>query len=135
MDYVKKIRVLVVDDMLFMREMMVSAIKKVFPDFEVEVASNGADAQKKMEYEPFNLVLCDWEMPDIKGNELLQWLRSHQSRAINATPFIMVTAKSDRAAIVEALKLGVNDYILKPLTVDLLGKKIRTILFEGDKKN
>ncbi|MCL4492290.1 MAG: response regulator [Nitrospirae bacterium] len=131
----KKIRILIVDDMLLMREMMVSSVRKIFPDFEIDVSSSVADAKKKMEYEPFSLVLCDWEMPDVKGNELLRWMRSHPSRALNAAPFIMVTARNDKEAIVEAVKLGVTDYVIKPLTVDLLSKKIRTILFEGGKKD
>ncbi|MEW6115879.1 MAG: response regulator [Nitrospirota bacterium] len=124
----KKYRVLVVEDMLFMRDMIVSFIRKIFPDIEVDVANNGADAQKKMEIAPPDLILCDWEMPDIKGNELLRWMRNHHSSAISAMPFIMVTAKREREAILEAKELGVTDYVIKPLTIDLLSSKIKAVL-------
>lgn len=124
----KKHRILVVDDMLFMRDMMVSFIRKSFPHIEVEVSANGADAQSKMEVTPPDLILCDWELPDIKGNELLRWIRSHHSSALSTKPFIMVTARRDKEAILEAKELGVTDYIIKPLTMDVLNSKIKTVL-------
>ena len=62
----------------------------------------------------------------MKGNELLQWLRRHP--IMGRTPFIMVTAKNTKEDIIEAKELGADDYIIKPLTIEVLSKKINAIL-------
>lgn len=117
----KKYRVLVADDMIFIREMVKKSLEEIFPDVETHVASNGAEAKKKIEVYCPDLIICDWEMPDMKGNELLRWLREHP--IFNSRPFIMLTANRGRECIEEARDLGVTDYIIKPLTIDVLKKK------------
>lgn len=117
--------------MLFMRELIARALNSAFPDAKTDTAINGADAKRKIELSPYDLILCDWEMPDIKGNELLIWLREHP--IFHKTPFIMVTARSDKDCIMEAIKLGVDDYIVKPLSIDMLSRKIKALFSDKDK--
>ena len=126
------IRILIIDDMLFMRELLARSIKAAFPGTELDIAVNGTEAKRKMELNPYDLVLCDWELPDIKGNELLQWLRQHP--VFGGTAFIMVTARNEKESIIEAKELGADDYIVKPLTIDVLSKKIREALIRRKKR-
>ncbi len=121
-----KQKFLVVDDSLLIREFIKSNIAAVFPDIEVSDAGNGKEARQKLENSHFDLILCDWEMPEMNGSELLQWIRGNP--ATGKLPFIMVTAKRERESILEAIKLGVTDYIVKPLTADVLCRKITIVL-------
>lgn len=120
-----RLRVLVVDDAAFIREMVKKTIRTRFPDFQVDDAVNGRKAQQLMEKADFDLVLCDWEMPEMSGIELLSWVRQeHKSRV----PFVMVTSRGDKANVVEAIQAGVTDYIGKPFSNEGLLNKIIKVL-------
>jgi CheY-like chemotaxis protein len=127
------IRVLVVDDMASMRTMTKLSLKKIFTDVIIEEATNGIKAQEKLTSgSHFDIILCDWEMPDMNGAQFLKWLRAKPQ--FKDTPFIMVTAKSDQKFIENAIAAGVNDYITKPFSIDLLSKKVNLVLDEAKKK-
>lgn len=126
-----KYRFLIVDDSLLIREFIKGAINEMFTDADTFEAANGKEAQKKMENSRFDLILCDWEMPEFSGSQLLQWIRENPET--KAMPFIMVTAKREKEAVLEAIKLGVTDYVVKPLTVDVLCQKISTTLKKAGK--
>ncbi|WP_426415615.1 response regulator [Aestuariirhabdus sp. LZHN29] len=121
----KKIRVLVVDDAAFIRDLVKKTVRGHFPHFVVEEAVNGRKAQSMLEKQPYDLVLCDWEMPELSGLELLQWMRSERSLD---TPFIMVTSRGDRDNVVAAVQSGVSEYIGKPFSSESLLKKIIKVL-------
>lgn len=122
----RKYRALIIDDMLFMRELISRSIRTAFPDIEPETAINGEEAKRKIDLVAYDIILCDWELPDIKGNELLRWLREHP--IYKDVPFVMVTAKNERDYILEAKELGADEYIIKPLTIDVLSRKILAAL-------
>jgi len=126
----KRLKILIVDDMILIRQIIKGIIKKAFPHIEIEESSNGEDAKEKMTDNHYDLILCDWMMPDMKGDELLKWMKSHPS--LKSTPFIMVTAKNERENIMEALQMGVTDYIIKPITANILNQKIRKVLNPGE---
>ncbi|RRJ82503.1 response regulator [Aestuariirhabdus litorea] len=121
----KKIRVLVVDDAAFIRDLVKKTVRSKFPHFLVEEAINGRKAQSLLEKQRYDLVLCDWEMPELSGLELLQWMRNERSLD---TPFIMVTSRGDRDNVVAAVQSGVSEYIGKPFSSDALLKKIIKVL-------
>ncbi len=124
------IRILVVDDMPPMRTFVKAGIKTaVSKDIEVDEASNGEAAKGKLQLQRYDLVLCDWNMPGMKGSELLQWMKEQEK--LKDIPFVMVTAHNEKDIIMEAIKLGVRDYVLKPVTVDALGSKIKAVLMEA----
>jgi CheY-like chemotaxis protein len=81
---------------------------------------------EKMEANNYDLVLCDWKMPHVSGIELLEWIRNHPD--LKSTPFILITANNERDSIIKANELGVDDYILKPLTVENLIEKLSSII-------
>lgn len=120
----KTARILVVDDAKFTRDLMVKSVKVEYPQFEVETAQDGRKAQKLLEIGRFDLVLCDWEMPEMSGIELLTWLRENSDTRNKDVPFIMVTSLGDKEYIVEAAGHGVTDYITKPFNNDQLVSKV-----------
>jgi DNA-binding response OmpR family regulator len=121
-----KLAVLIVDDSFLMRDIIKDSIKDAIPGVAVSLAGNGDEARKKLTDMTFNLVLCDWEMPELNGNELLKWLREDSSQ--KTIPFIMITAKGDRDSILEVMKLGVTDYIVKPFSPEVLCQKVLAVL-------
>lgn len=120
----KPARILVVDDAKFTRDLMVKSVKAEYPQFEVETAQDGRKAQKLLEISSFDLVLCDWEMPEMSGIELLTWLREQGESRNKDVPFIMVTSLGDKEYVVEAAQHGVTDYVTKPFTNDQLVNKV-----------
>lgn len=70
-----KVNVLVVDDAPFIRDLIRKCLRNAFPGMTVEDAVNGRKAMTLLGKEAFDLVLCDWEMPEMSGLELLTWCR------------------------------------------------------------
>jgi diguanylate cyclase (GGDEF)-like protein/PAS domain S-box-containing protein len=94
--------------------------------YQVRVASGGAEALRLVAAEPFDLVLLDVEMPSVSGFDVLATLRATWSRT--ELPVIMVTARADGADIVEAFRLGANDYVTKPIDFPVAVARIATHL-------
>ncbi len=122
----KKIRVLVVDDAAFMRDLIKRSVRSQFPTFQIDDASNGKQAQHKLLNGEYELILCDWEMPEMTGDELLHWIRSREETA--TTPFVMITSRGDKEHVVKAVELGVNNYLVKPFTNDKLADVVSRVL-------
>lgn len=104
-------RLLVVDDNEMNRDMLSRRLKS--KKYVVHVAEDGRQALDMLAKEPFDLVLLDVMMPGISGLDVLREVRQTKSRA--DLPIIMATAKDQSDDIVEALKLGANDYVTKPI--------------------
>lgn len=116
-------KVLVVDDMLTMRKIVTKACKEVGFTNVVEAA----DGQKAWEVlnspeHLIGLVISDWNMPNCTGIEFLKRVRG-DSR-FKGLPFVLLTAESEAAQVQEAVKAGVDNYIVKPFTPDILKKKL-----------
>lgn len=126
-----KLKLLVVDDAKFIRDLVHKTIRSDYPSFIVVEAENGKKAQQAMENGGADLILCDWEMPEMTGIEFLQWVRGEEDHA--ATPFIMVTSLDKRVHVVEALTAGVNDYVSKPFTAEQLTTKVMRQLVKAGK--
>lgn len=126
---VGKYRMLIADDSLMMREFIKANLAESFPDVEIVEAVNGTEAQQKLQAGRsggFDAFLCDWEMPEMSGEELLQWIRA--TEGLKDLPFVMITAKREREAILAAVRLGVTDYIVKPFTPDVFCQKLKLLL-------
>lgn len=116
---------LVADDAGFIRDLVKRALRSQFTQCQIDEAVNGSKAQALLVKKRYDLVLCDWEMPELSGLELLQWLRDReQVEAEDKTPFIMVTSRGDKDHVVKAVEAGVNDYIGKPFSNEQLLRKI-----------
>ena len=118
-------KVLVVDDAGLIRDLIRKALRTQFPNWQISEEINGLKARQLLKKAQFDLILCDWEMPEMSGAELLAWFRSeHQG----TTPFIMVTSRGDKAHVVEAIQSGVSNYLVKPFNNQQLIDKISTTL-------
>ncbi len=119
-------KVLIVDDANFTRDLIKKSVRSRFPHFQIDEAANGKQAQGKLERSKYDLILCDWEMPEMAGDELLSWIRG--SEKLKELPFIMITSRGDKENVVEAIKLGVSNYVAKPFTTDKLVDAIIKVL-------
>lgn len=118
-------RVLVVDDFPTMRKIIKTLLKQLCFD-DVDEAENGLDALNKLRQGKYDLVVCDWNMPHMEGIDLLRQIRSEEGDLRNIA-FVMITAEAERAKIVEAIKAGVDNYIIKPFTAEGLKEKLLAV--------
>jgi CheY-like chemotaxis protein len=109
------LRLLVVDDNEDNRDMLARRLRR--RGYEVSTAESGAEALDLISSAiHFDAVLLDVMMPDITGLEVLAKLRTRFSK--EQLPVVMATARSDSEDVVEALRLGANDYVIKPINLD-----------------
>ncbi len=118
-----KSKVLIVDDMLTMRKLVTKACKEIgFTDF-----TEAADGKLAWEVinaanPPIELIISDWNMPNCSGLDLLKRVRG-DSR-FKHLPFVLVTAEAEKTQVVEAVKAGVSNYVVKPFTPAQLTEKL-----------
>lgn len=122
-----KVSVLIVDDATFIRDLVKKGLRNYFPGIHTEDAVNGRKAQVILNREAFDLILCDWEMPEMSGLELLAWCRE-QDNYLKTVPFIMVTSRGDKENVVQAIQAGVTDFVGKPFTNEQLLTKVKKAL-------
>jgi DNA-binding NtrC family response regulator len=115
-------RILIVDDEQIIRESISYILRK--EGFFVAEADNGRVAYEKLLAEPYDLVITDLEMPEMKGIELLEKITQVNPQ----TSVIIITAYGSLETAIAALRAGASDYILKPLEFDELLVKIRRLL-------
>jgi CheY-like chemotaxis protein len=118
-----KVSVLVVDDASFIRDLVKNCLRNYFPGIRIEDAVNGRKALALLSREAFDLVLCDWEMPEMSGLELLSWCREQDH--LKTLPFIMVTSRGDKENVIQAIQAGVSDFVSKPFTNEQLLSKVK----------
>jgi len=118
---VADLKIIAVDDSPTMRRIIINTLKRAgFTD--VIEANDGKDALAKMKVEKPNFVITDWNMPEMDGLTFVTTLRGMEE--FKTLPILMVTTRSVKDDIVEAMKAGVNNYIVKPFTPDTLKAKI-----------
>ena len=125
MDVNKNIKILVVDDFATMRKVIRNLLKQSGYE-NIAEAEDGVAAMNVLKSTKIDFVISDWNMPNMTGIELLRAVRSNNE--LSAMPFLMVTAESLKENVVEAVKAGVSNYIVKPFTAEVLGEKIEKIL-------
>ncbi len=117
-------KILVVDDFSTMRRIIKNILKQIgFAN--VDEAENGQVALSKIADGNYDFVISDWNMPEMNGMELLKSVRANETT--KDLPFLMVTAEAKKENVVEAVKAGVNNYIVKPFTAETLQEKISKI--------
>jgi two-component system chemotaxis response regulator CheY len=117
-------KILVVDDMTTMRRIVKNILKQLgFSN--TEEAENGQEALTKLRADTFGLVVSDWDMPVISGVEMLRAIRADEK--LKHIPVLIVTAEAQKENLIEAIQAGVNDYVVKPFTAEMLEKKLNKI--------
>jgi len=108
-----------------MRKVIRNLLKQVGYEDIVE-AEDGVMALKALKSQKIDVIVSDWNMPNMTGLELLKAVRADPELA--KTPFLMVTAEALQDNVVAAVKAGVNNYIVKPFTAEVLNEKIKKIM-------
>jgi len=125
MSFSKKL--LVAEDNENLRRLLVKMIKKMGYE-NVHEAENGEEAWEYLRLNPVDLILTDWEMPIMSGVELLEKIRSSKSDELKDVPVLMITVVDKKEKILEALKLKISGYIIKPFSMKIVEEKIATSL-------
>ena len=112
-------KALVVDDSAVMRKILIGALGRA-KITEVDQASDGQEAVTAVGQNDYCLVLMDWNMPNMLGIEAVKAIRA----AGKTVPIIMVTTEAEKSRVLEALKAGANNYIIKPFEPDAIVDKI-----------
>jgi CheY-like chemotaxis protein len=120
------LKFLVVDDASFIRDLLKKQLRDAYPGAQITDVPSAVRAQVALKTQNFDLILCDWEMPEMSGEEFLLWLRAHPQHS--AMPFIMVTSRGERDFIIKAVQAGVSDYLGKPFKPEMLINKVNKVL-------
>lgn len=116
-------KIMLVDDSKTMRNIQRSVLTQLGYT-EIEEACDGQDALSKVGAFQPELLLVDWNMPNMDGLTFVKMYRQQDKE----TPIIMVTTEAEKARVIEAIKAGVNNYVVKPFTPDLLSQRINETL-------
>jgi two-component system chemotaxis response regulator CheY len=122
-------KVLVVDDSRAIRLILSQMLKSL--GWVVEEASHGREALARLEaHRDTDLVMVDWNMPEMNGLELVQAVRRDTRFA--SLPMMMVTTETEMSQVVRALDAGAQEYVMKPFTKDIIEEKLRVLgLIDG----
>ena len=121
----KSSKILVVDDFATMRKVIRNLLKQI--GFEnIAEAEDGEMALKELKSQNISFIISDWNMPNMTGLDLLKAVRADGD--LCNTPFVMVTAEALQDNVVQAVKAGVDNYIVKPFTAEVLNEKISEII-------
>lgn len=118
-------KALVVDDSAVMRKVLIGALARA-DITEVDQAADGAEAVRavKDSGDSYNLILMDWNMPNMLGIDAVRNIRANGSKAA----IIMVTTEAEKSRVIDALKAGANNYVIKPFEPATIVKKIQDVL-------
>jgi two-component system chemotaxis response regulator CheY len=116
-------KALIVDDSGVMRRIIAGALGKAGIT-EVVHAADGYEAVGAVIEQDFDVVLMDWNMPNMKGIDAVREIRSMGSRM----PIIMVTTEAEKSRVLEAIKAGANNYVIKPFEAEMLVAKVQDTL-------
>ena len=121
-------KILVVDDFSTMRRIVRNLLVELgFSNPLIQEADDGNNALTMLKSQPFDLVVTDWNMPNMTGIDLLRAIRAEPS--LKGMPVLMVTAENNRDQIIAAAQAGVTGYIVKPFKAVTLKEKL-TKIFE-----
>jgi two-component system, chemotaxis family, chemotaxis protein CheY len=124
---VSELKVLIVDDELSMRK-VTRALLQAIGIREIHDANNGTGGLDLIRMHAPDIVILDWEMPSPNGPDFVRAVRSPGEFPFPDVPIIMLTGHSEHACVVEAMRLGINEYLLKPVSSTALLARIVSIL-------
>ena len=118
-------KILLIDDSRTMRNIQKNVLKAL-GEYECTEAGDGVEGLSALAAAPssFDLILVDWNMPNLDGFSFVKRMREKDK----TTPVIMVTTEAERSRIIDAIKAGVSNYVIKPFTPDSLMERVRQTL-------
>lgn len=114
---------LVVDDSAVMRKVLIGALGRAGIS-DVDQAADGQEAVTATESKDYNLVLMDWNMPNMLGIDAVRAIRANGK----TMPIIMVTTEAEKSRVIDALKAGAQNYVIKPFEPATIVNKIQEVL-------
>jgi len=123
----KNLDVLIVDD----HKTMLKIIRNILNQIDIkkiDEAFDGEQALIKMKMKKYDLIISDWNMEPMTGLQLIEKVRTEAEYNHQNSPFIMVTAESKPENVMEARKAGVDNYVVKPFSADIIMNKIKATL-------
>lgn len=121
----KNMRILVVDDFQTMRRIIINLLRQLGFN-NVAEAADGKQALDKVREEQIDLIVSDWNMPNMTGIEFLKHVRADEKT--KKIPFIMVTAEGKKENVIAAVHAGVSNYIVKPFNAATLKEKMVKVI-------
>ena len=121
----KNMKILVVDDFLTMRRIIINLLRQLGFN-NVTEAADGQQAWQRMQDGDIDLIVSDWNMPNMTGIEFLKQVRADEK--FKKTPFIMVTAEGKKENVIAAVHAGVSNYIVKPFNAATLKEKMSKVI-------
>ena len=118
----EKLRVLILDDSKTMQRIISNTIKRIgVKDFTL--CLNGLEGIEAFKSGEYDIILTDWNMPEMNGLEFVKWVRKEDQDI----PIVMITTEGGKVEVITALKAGVNNYIVKPFTPQVLKEKLSAV--------
>lgn len=117
-------KVLVVDDFATMRRIVKNVLKQI-GFTQILEADDGTTALVVLKDNKIDLIISDWNMPQMSGLDLLKTVRKED--ATREIPFVMVTAEAQKDNVLQAVQAGVSNYIVKPFTADAVREKLNQV--------
>ena len=114
--------ILVVDDSLVMRKVIMRMLRECAFDCTTIEADGGHEALARFAEQPIDLILCDWNMPSMNGLQLVEAIRKLDPTC--TVPIIMITTQTNSAKVQQAILAGVQNYLIKPFTPEMLHNKL-----------
>lgn len=120
-------RILIVDDSSTMRRIIGNVVMQLgFAKEDFDEAEDGVKAWKLLCESTYDVILTDWNMPNMNGLDLVKKVRAEGGH--QKTPIIMITTEGGKSEVITALKAGVNNYIVKPFNAEVLKEKLDGVL-------
>ena len=107
-------KILVVDDEERVRSILKAMLES--KGYKIEVAEDGVVALEKLQSNGFSMVICDIKMPKLDGFGVLKWVQENKPEI----PIIFITAVEEKGAVIQAMQMGLADYIEKPFNMDMV---------------
>ena len=119
--------ILIVDDSRIMRNIVKNTFSKLNIPCQFAEAGNGNEALQQLQNQTIDMILLDWNMPELSGFDFLRKVRAVDK--YKNLPIIMVTSEAAKFNIIEALDAGATDYIVKPINEKIFMQKLAKINF------
>lgn len=120
-------KVLVVDDEYYMRKVLRTMLMGIGVG-TIYDAGQGVEGLEQIQRVAPDLVIVDWQMPKLDGPSFVRYVRSPETCRCPNVPIIMLTGHSERARVIEAIEIGVNDFLLKPVSSKALEERLLAVL-------
>lgn len=121
------LKVLIIDDSIYMRQ-IIKILLHGMGFHKIFEAGDGTDALVLMKNNPFDIIFLDWEMPIMNGIEFIRVIRKSSEPYDHLIPIIMVSGHSELKRITEARDAGINEFVVKPLSVQTLYTRIVSVI-------